>query len=405
MQLTKTQQRNLMLSLFLIPFLLGTGIDLYVPSLPAIAHYFQVSHHLVQFTIGLYMLGYAFGQVVLGVLSDSVGRKKILVISGFLFSGISFLAALSPNVFFLIACRFFQGFMIAGAAVVCRAMATDCFSDLALTKAMTHISTSWALGPIIGPAIGGYLQHFFNWQADFYFFGIFSVLTFAFVAVSLSETRQHLVPFNGRAAYKIIKEVVTHPIFLLYSLLASLFYAILVVFNVVAPFLIQVDLHYSVVSYGHLALLLGFGYFAGSLSNRYAINYFPAPRIVLFSTLSGLAMCMIMACTGIFMQPNLYSLLFPALFLFFFCGLAYPNLMVKSAQFFPKIAGTAGAIYGSCVAGSVFLMTTTATGLPTHTQTPVAMMYLIMLLVCLILFMFTQKLEQRQRPSRIPPSP
>lgn len=395
MQLIKVQKNNILILLFLIPFLLGTGIDLYVPSLPAIAHYFNVSNHLVQLTIGLYLLGYAFGQASLGILSDSVGRKKILITSGILFTVISFLAAWSPNVFILIACRMLQGFTIAGAAVVCRAIATDCFSDLALTKAMTHISTSWALGPIIGPAIGGYLQHYFNWQADFYFFGIFGLFTFVFAAMTLSETHHRLVPFQGAIIYKFVKEVITNPIFLSYSILASLIYAILVVFNVIAPFLIQVNLNYSVVAYGHIALMLGFGYFLGSLSNQYIINYLTSEKIILYSILAALLMCLIMIFMGIFIQPNLFILVIPAFLLFFFCGIGYPNLMTKTASLFPSMGGTAGAIYGSFVAGSTFIMTIVATLLKTNTQTPMAILYLLMVLTCLMLFIFSQKMIKR----------
>ena len=78
---TPIQKKHVFVLLFLIPFLMGTGTDLYVPSLPAITAYFKISAHLTQFTIGLYMLGYAIGQFFLGILSDSLGRKKISIYS------------------------------------------------------------------------------------------------------------------------------------------------------------------------------------------------------------------------------------------------------------------------------------------------------------------------------------
>ncbi len=55
---------------------MGLGIDLYVPSLPAIAKYFQVSNNLVQLTISLYVLAAGIGHLILGIISDSLGEKK-----------------------------------------------------------------------------------------------------------------------------------------------------------------------------------------------------------------------------------------------------------------------------------------------------------------------------------------
>lgn len=61
----------------LIPFLMGCGVDLYIPSLPTISKQFNVADNIVQQTISMYMLGYGLGQAFLGVLSDFLGRRKI----------------------------------------------------------------------------------------------------------------------------------------------------------------------------------------------------------------------------------------------------------------------------------------------------------------------------------------
>ena len=82
---------------------MGCSVDLYVPSLPAIVHSFHVDNNLVQMTIALYMLGYGLGQIVLGILSDVYGRKKIVIFSTILYAFISFLIAIySPNIACLI---------------------------------------------------------------------------------------------------------------------------------------------------------------------------------------------------------------------------------------------------------------------------------------------------------------
>ncbi len=78
MSYSKKEQKKFVLVLFLVGFLMGLGVDLYVPSLPSITRYFNVSPSSVQLTISLYMLGYGIAQIFFGILSDSLGRKKIL---------------------------------------------------------------------------------------------------------------------------------------------------------------------------------------------------------------------------------------------------------------------------------------------------------------------------------------
>jgi len=170
MKIFAIQKRAISVFLHLVAFLMGIGIDLYVPSLPAIADYFNATSHAVQITIGIYMFGYAIGQLFLGILSDSFGRRKIIILSGFFYTLASLLAAFSPNIFLLITYRFLQGLSISGLGVVARAVATDMFDGLDLAKSLASFSLSWAIGPILGPFIGGYIQHYFDWKTNFYVF-------------------------------------------------------------------------------------------------------------------------------------------------------------------------------------------------------------------------------------------
>jgi len=386
LQLSSAQKKHILVLLFLIPFLLGIGIDLYVPSLPAIKHYFQAPKTLVQLTIGLYVLGYAFAQLLLGVLSDSLGRKKILVVSGMLYTLISFMGVFSVNIEMLLLCRILQGCAIAGASVVCRAIVADCFTGLARAKAMTYFSTSWAFGPVIGPFIGGYLQDYFNWQANFYFFGIYGLLTFVYAAIVLPETHLHLAPVHPRKIAKTVFEVMSHPQFMRYAMIASLIYAMLVVFNVIAPFLIQETLHYSAIAYGQIALLLGVGNFLGNFVNFWILHYLSIQKITLYSLIAALGMGLILLLMGLFIQPNLYIIMLPIFFLFFFCGFIFPNIMTMNMNLFSTNAGTSSAIFGSWVSGGVAVFSTIATLLGTETQVPLAMMYLGICVICVVLF-------------------
>ena len=132
------KKTNAMILIITIPFLMGLGIDMYVPSLPEVSTYFHTSNSFVEWSVGLYMLGYGLGQLLFGPLSDYIGRKKVMLISALAFCIISILIALSPNIFSLNIFRFLQGFSIAGLAVSVRALLADVFTLTELKKATTY---------------------------------------------------------------------------------------------------------------------------------------------------------------------------------------------------------------------------------------------------------------------------
>jgi MFS transporter, DHA1 family, multidrug resistance protein len=377
----------------IIPFLMGTAIDLYVPSLPVVANYFHVQNYLVQLSIGLYMFGYAMGQMLFGVLADHHGRKKVLLGSIIFFTVVSFIAAWSPNVYVLNVCRFLQGLAVAGLTTY-RAITMDCFSGLELTKAMNSISVSWALGPIVGPFIGSYLQHYFSWQANFYFFGCYGLAILFYTAIFIPETHFELVRFNSCNLRRFIISMLTNKLFLCYSAVLVFTYAALVIFNVVAPFLVQVVLKYSVIEYGRIALLLGFGYFFGNTVSRFLVSYFP-PLCIAFSGICGAVITsFIMIGLGVFIELNLSIVIIPAFLLFCFCGLIFPNVAGTILNLFNKNAGVVNAIMGTVQVSGVFLLSILATLLKTDSQMPLALFYAASMLLNLLLILGCKNLNK-----------
>lgn len=387
------QKRIIIILNIVTPFLLGTGIDLYVPSLPIITNYFHTTNHLAQLTVSLYMLGYSVGQLFLGVLSDGLGRKKILFLSAIFCTGVSFACVFSPNIEMLNVYRFLQGIGLAGLSVVCRAVLVDRFSGIQLNKAMTYISISWALGPILGPFIGGYLQHLFNWQADFYFFGLYGLMI-TVLAGMMPETHYHLQSLQPAHVVKTIRGILMHSVFFWGSIFLAFAYSALVMFNVIGPFLIQEVLKYSVVAYGHIALLLGIAYCLGNCTTRLAINYVSPMRVVFVSMIGAVMTSLCMLLLALFLPMNLWVILIPIFILFYFLGLAFPNMATKCYSLFPELGGTAGAVCGSLMALGVFMVTAFGALLETKTQTPLAIVYMGLSLVCLILFCVCQRMDQ-----------
>lgn len=384
---THENERYIQFLLFAIPFLMGCGVDLYIPSLPTIATQFQVPNRLVQMTIALYMLGFGLGQAVLGVLSDLFGRRIIIIGSTIFYTVTSFSIALySPTILHLITERFIQGFAIGGMAVTCRAMIADCYRGLKMHKTLTLLSIGFGLGPIIGPLIGAYLQYYFDWQAAFYFFGAYGCLILFMIILKLPETslNQH-----ERHIKKIFKNIITinlNTTFITCTLWGALAYSFLVVFTAVSPFLIQNTLHYSVIDYGKIIFILGFGYFSGTISNRFLLNYFSPMQNTSYGLIGMFSFSLCLLSLAQFAPYSILSLITPIWCIFFFSGLVFPNSMTKIIELFSHSAGTVAALYGAWL-GIVVAMITALTGwLNINSQQNLAILFISMLILSVLLF-------------------
>lgn len=391
--LSKSVLVILLISVF---FLLGIAVDLYVPSLPAIEHYFHATRHLVQFTICLYILGYALGQLFVGALSDVYGRRKLLLISAAVFTIVSGLCIVSGNVVVLIIYRLLQGMAVAGMSATCRAVVMDCFKGIEITKMMIYITTAWALGPIIGPFIGGYLQHYMGWQADFWLFSVYGLSILIYIAWRVPETHTKRLPFDMRRIGGSMWEVISHPAFLCFSLILGCIYTAFILFNLAGPFLVQVVLHYSAVDYGYAALFIGFGYFLGNVVNRWLLTRVGPDRLIMMSIIASLLVAIIMVILNVTMLMNLYSLIIPVFVIFFLAGFAFPNLMGKSLNLFPHMGGIASAMSGSLTLIVVFVLSAFATGLHTHNAMPMSLAYGVITLASLILLVLPYQMLKRR---------
>ena len=271
------------------------------------------------------------------------------------------------------------------------------FTGKSLLKAINGLSISWSLGPIIGPFIGGYLQHYFNWQADFYFFGIAGLTVFLLIFFTLPETHFNLQPLHPKKIFTNIKTVISHKIFLLVTIVSALIYTLMVVFNMIGPFIVQKVLNFSAVQYGHMALVLGAAYFLGSTTNRILINYIKPLHLALASTIISLIITGVMLGCSVSMPINIYIVLIPVSIIFFLGGLVIPNMAGKSSTIFPThLGGTVSALFGSVGLLVLFVISLFATLLKTNTSVPISGLYVSLILIVLILLGAIFKLEKNK---------
>ncbi len=389
--------------IFFICMLASAGqlaIDIYVPALPTMAQYFQTSAQAIQSSVSIYLMAYAFGQLIFGPLADAYGRKKILILGLAMFTCGCLLTLAADNLETFILARCLQGFGIAATNLLAKAIITDSFSGVALMHAFTYMAIAWGLAPILAPVIGAHLQTAFGWRSCLTFLLIYSFVMWA-VLSRYRETLRQPVHLNPKTLFKNAGMVLKSPVFQSCFLAQGLCYSILLVFNIVGPFMVQETLHKPPTYFGYLALAIGLMYFLGGISNRIHHPRLPTPEQRLrigARVMTGAAVVMLILALTVGLQ--IWTLTIPVLFMAFCAGAMYPTLMAKGNSIFPHIAGLTSAILGFALLLVSSLMMGLAGFVPFHSLTPMAIFFVIVGLT--VISMVGKLLHYLEAPAGVP---
>lgn len=330
-----------MLSLMVI---IGMCVDLVAPSLPAIASGLSVSNHMAKNAISVYLLGFALGNFFTGFLTDAWGRQKLMRVALLLFVIASLMPVFFPTIHLLLFARLWQGLAIGGVSVLLRSVCSDVLSPDELTQLGPWFGTMWGLGPVIGPILGGYLQVYFGWQAGFLFFSIITAIAFLIVFFVLPETHCHRHPLRLDTIKLNLVEVLSRRLFVGMICLMGLSYSLLVVFNVAGPFLIENELHYSPIFFGHIAFYVGLVFLFTTLIARMLIKKFDIKQIWLIGINGFLVIALLLLGLSYAISHNIIVIAIASAFMFSACGLLFPASLGKALSLFRHIAGTATAV-------------------------------------------------------------
>lgn len=323
--------------------LMGMGVDLIAPSLPAISHALQVSSTISKSLIAVFLLGYGIGCFCLGFLSDAWGRRKLAIAGFILFILASLLPALVPTVPALLVGRLLQGVSL-GAATLMRTILSDILPPERLVRVATYISTMWGIGPIIGPVIGGYLQYYIGWQACFYFFALYGLIIATAVIIAVPETHLKRQVLNIVQIKNNLGTIVRHSLFMGVVTTMGVTYSSLIIFNTLGPFLIQVKLGFSPVYFGHIALWMGVMFLFGTITCRQLIKTYTPENILAITVPISLTIGSIWVMLSYFWGESIPVIVVPSLLLFFVCGVVFPAAMGKGLALFRHLAGSSSAV-------------------------------------------------------------
>ena len=255
--------------LFLITISL-MGIDLCLPSLPAIGAHFKAPESGTQLTLTSFLLGFGLMQAIYGPLSERHGRRRIMMIGLVVAAFGNALSALATGMAFLVVSRFIAG---AGSSVIWvlqRSIMRDVFVDRAeMTRFASHIAATWAITLAAAPILGGYIQTYLGWRYQFLLLAILCGLATGTVWKALTETKAPGSPLDGtiRIIGRGYLQLGTNLRFLKYVVLCSLAFGVIMAYNVLGPFIFMGHYRLSPVHFGWLGILVSFTYFLTTLFN------------------------------------------------------------------------------------------------------------------------------------------
>ncbi len=354
--------------------------DIYAPSLPAIASSFYADISLVQRSMAIYMLGVAVSQLFYGPLSDGIGRKTPMIIGLTIMLCGSFICLYASNINILILGRLIQGCGAGACAALWRSIFRDVYQGEQLAKYGSYLVIFVMFIVPAAPALGGYLQEYFSWQATFVFMSIYSIIALISITFGFKETsgHHHLEKLKVRYIFKTFKVLLIDRIFMGATFCTFLSYGAFFSWFTTGPILLIEDLGLSPVMFGWITLLGGgssyalAGWINGKVVSRFGISTMLRVGFSIM-VLSGIFMFLGGAIIGV----NAYVIVGPALLFYFGSTFIWPNAFAIAFTPFGHIAGYAGALYGFMQISGAAIIGGLTSYLPTYNQLPLSFVIII----------------------------
>ncbi len=373
-----------LLCFMLVP-MSGLATDIYTPSLPSIMHFFGVHANEAKYSITIYILSIGIFQPLIGPLSDSLGRRWLLLFGIGAMIIMMWMATITTSIEALWAVRFMQGLAVSLALVPARALLKDLYDGEEFKKQISTLTVVWALGPLIAPYIGGYIEYYFGWKANFYTLTIYAAVTLVYALCTLKETIPERHPMHFGKMISSYTLILKNRCFLKNTLLQSLCYSHVVIYGVVGSFLIQTGMHHNAVVFGRSALFIGVGWLIGNIIHRFTPQISETRKILMCSVAGFIVSCImiLLAAMGKF---SVASLIIPV-FMLAICGsIMYPITFANACSLFPKHAATASAVNVGLVMILVSIITTISSSFHAHSLFPISITFFIFWCISLAVY-------------------
>ncbi len=322
------------------------AMNVFLPSMPGMARYFDADYRIIQLLVSLYLVAIAVTQLIVGPLSDRYGRRPVLLGGLGIFAASTLAAIFAPNVETLLVCRMFQATAAAG-MVLSRAVVRDTVSSLDdAASRIGYVTMGMAVVPMIAPALGGVLEELYDWKASFILTFVLAVIIIAIAYFNLPET-------NHNRSKSMLSQLGSYPElfrsrrFWGYALTAGFASGAFFAFLGGGPYIASEMLGMQPSDYGIYFGIVSIGYMLGNyISGRFS-KIGGVNRMMLMGNLLGLAGSLL--AIGLFSVGLMHplSLFGPTALIGIGNGMVLPNSNAGMVSVRPHLAGSASGLGGT----------------------------------------------------------
>lgn len=365
------------------------GVDIHLASLPHIMVYMHTTKQAMQQSVTLFILGVGLSILVYGPLSDKLGRRHVVIFGLCLACVASFAAAFTKTVEPFLALRFLQGVGSGVCWGLGRIIAADVMQGERLAAIGSYFTLFLSLSPLLAPALGGYIQHWFGWQANFVLLGVVILVVLLLVIFFLDETNKHKRPdaFSIIPLFKTYLSFFSNRLFVGCILLTGLAMSASLVYTTISSFIFQEQFHVSPIQFGWLtAIAASAGVIAKLISPLFILTL--KNRRTLIMALS------LLFLSGVFLTISNFLHLINIPVVLVGVGVAIFGLvfigsitMAMALSPFHDKRGSAGALFGSFQLLISFAFSAIVACFPHYGTSILALSYLVLGVLGLVCYM------------------
>ncbi|EGQ8202245.1 multidrug effflux MFS transporter [Vibrio cholerae] len=376
------------------------GVSIYLPSLPLISRDLQVDQASAQMLVTLFLLGFGGSQLFYGALSDAVGRRPTFLLGqGIYLLGTVLCVMMSDHFQALEFGRLLQGLGAGSASVLGRSVLRDSYDGFHLTKALSYLSITASIMPIIAPVLGGWLAYHLSWQSVFIFVLLYIGAIFTLGLMILPET----LPYpKRRVQWRGI--VINYAKLLTNQQVTSsasynwLSYLVSLVTLSILPFLLQKQLGMTAADYGSTLIIPSSGLLLGSVLVNMLTSRFSVRQLL------GCAISL-MVFAGLWLlltEFSVFNLIWAFTWLSIAQGISFPLATTLLLSPHKSQAGAVSALSGSIQMGIAGLLGGYLVEHWVTSQNAMGVFYILVGITMLSVLIATKKAHSQPSAAQVP---
>ena len=383
----EAKRRKAVLLAVVLAFFGFLSSDMYLPMMPAMTQSMHTSTHLMQLSVGVYLLGLCVAQLVFGPLSDRVGRRPLILWGMALMALGSFVCALSWHIGTFLWGRALTGVGAAGGLAMARVVARDCYRGAKLATVISGFSLVVGLAPALAPVLGALLGQYAGWHMIFVcLVAVYVVLWCAFWCL-FPETRKQ-VEGPVQSVCSGLKILLRARMYLAGCAIATVLFGAYMAYMTAAPFIFQEHFHYSLHSYTMVVVGMVMASLLGRVCNVLLLRRFSVYQVVHL----GIS-CVCVATVALLLQSYMAESALGCLsWLMLFvmaCGMVFANVFVSAMDGVGESVGLAGALYGAIQMSGSFVGSLLVAWMPEHSMVPLAWLMVLASAMVAVVFYFS----------------